>query len=209
MRLILIGPPGAGKGTQAAKIVERYGIPHISTGDMLRAAIQRSTKLGRQAESYMDRGELVPDPLVIAMVMERLGQDDCGDGFLLDGFPRTGPQAAALDKALDDARMSLEAVLLLDVPDESIVDRITGRRLDPMTGKIYHLKYNPPPAEAVPRVIQRTDDTEKTLRSRLARYHAETAAVVPHYQAQGVLRRIDGTRTPHEVTRQVFETLEA
>jgi adenylate kinase len=208
VRLILIGPPGAGKGTQADKIIQRYGIPHISTGDMLRAAIQRSTKLGRQAESYMDRGELVPDPLVIAMVMERLAQDDCDNGFLLDGFPRTAPQAVALDKALDDARMSLEAVLLLDVPDHSIVERITGRRLDPVTGKIYHLKYNPPPAEAAPRVIQRTDDTEPTCRARLARYHSETAAVVPHYHAQGLLHRIDGTRPPEEVTKHIFKALE-
>ncbi len=208
MRLILIGPPGAGKGTQAAQIVERYGMPHISTGDMLRAAIQRGTKLGRRAESYMDRGELVPDDLVIAMVMERLAQDDCTIGFLLDGFPRTAPQARALDKALDDARMSLEAALLLDVPDESIVERITGRRLDPVTGKIYHVKHNPPPADVAPRVIQRSDDTEQTCRARLGRYHGETFAVVPHYESQGVLHRIDGSRHPHDVTAQVFKALE-
>jgi len=208
VRLILIGPPGAGKGTQADQIVQRYGIPHISTGDMLRAAIKRSTKLGRQAESYMDRGELVPDNLVIAMVMERIAQADCGIGFLLDGFPRTLAQAKALDAALDEARMSLEAVVLLEVPDEAIVERITGRRLDPVTGKIYHIKFNPPPADAAARVIQRSDDSEQTCRARLARYHAETAAVVPHYEAQGLLRRIDGSRRPPDVTRQIIDALE-
>jgi adenylate kinase len=208
VRLILIGPPGAGKGTQAARIVERYGIPHISTGDMLRAAIQSGSPLGRQAESYMDRGELVPDDVVIAMVMERLAQDDCTIGFLLDGFPRTAPQAVALDKALADAWMSLEAVVLLDVPDASIIERIAGRRLDPVTGTIYHVKYNPPPTDVAERVVQRSDDTEKTCRARLGRYHAETSAVIPHYESQGLLRRIDGSRPPRDVTRQIFEALE-
>jgi adenylate kinase len=208
VRLILIGPPGAGKGTQAAKIVERYGMPHISTGDMLRTAIQSGSRLGRQAESYMDRGELVPDQLVTDMVMERIAQDDCTIGFLLDGFPRTKPQAQSLDKALADAWMSLSAVLLLDVPNEAIVERITGRRLDPVTGKIYHLKYSPPPAEIVPRVVQRSDDTEKTCRARLDRYHAETAAIIPHYEAQGLLRRIEGSRGTRDVTQQIFAALE-
>jgi adenylate kinase len=156
----------------------------------------------------MDRGELVPDELVIAMVMERIARDDCTIGFLLDGFPRTAPQARALDKALADSWLPLEAVVLLDVPDEAIVERITGRRLDPVTGKIYHLKYNPPPLDVASRLVQRSDDTEETCRARLARYHAETSAVIPHYEAQGLLRRVDGSRRPRDVTQQVFETLE-
>jgi adenylate kinase len=209
VRVILVGPPGAGKGTQATKIVERFDIPHISTGDMFRAAIAAGTPLGRRAKVYMDRGDLVPDDVVIGMVMERFAAADCVGGFLLDGFPRTQPQAASLDQALATAAVKLDAVVLLEVPDDFIVERITGRRLDPDTGTIYHIKFNPPPPDVSHRVIQRPDDTEATCRARLAKYHAETAAVVPHYERQGLLRRVDGMGKPKEVTARVLAALAA
>lgn len=207
MRLILVGPPGAGKGTQAANIVARHGVPHISTGDMFRASIAEGTELGLEAKTYMDRGDLVPDDVVIGMVMERIGRDDCSSGFLLDGFPRTAEQARALDAALSKSGVSLKAVVLLDMPDELVVERITGRRMDPKTGAIYHVKFNPPPPEIAACLVQREDDTEQTCRARLAKYHAETAAVVPHYEAKGLLRRIDGTGSPQEVTQRVLAAL--
>ena len=165
MRMILVGPPGAGKGTQAAKIVDRFQIPHISTGDMLRAAVKAGTELGKEADGYMKRGDLVPDSVVIAMVVERIGAGDCGKGFILDGFPRTQPQAAALDEALKNAELGLDRVILIEVPDDHIVGRITGRRSDPETGKIYNLTTNPPPAEIADRLVQRKDDTEEACRA--------------------------------------------
>jgi adenylate kinase len=208
VRVILVGPPGAGKGTQAAKIVERFDIPHISTGDMFRAAISTRTPLGLRAKVYMDRGDLVPDEIVIGMAVDRIKQPDCAKGFLLDGFPRTLQQAVSLDEALAAAGVALSAVVLLEVPDQLIVDRITGRRLDPHTGTIYHTEFNPPPADVAGRVVQRPDDTEATCRARLNKYHAETAAIVPHYEQQGLLRRVDGTGSPDDVTKRVLGTLE-
>jgi adenylate kinase len=147
MRLILVGPPGAGKGTQAAKLIERLGVPHLSTGDMLREAVKQGTELGKKAEGFMKSGGLVTDELVIPIVVERLQQSDCAQGFILDGFPRTRPQAEALDVALKAAGVALDAVAVIEVPDEFIVERITGRRQDPVTNTIYHMKFNPPPAE--------------------------------------------------------------
>src|SRR5690606_30047433 len=143
MRMILIGPPGAGKGTQASRLTQMYRIPHISSGDMLRAAVSEGTELGKRADDYMKRGELVPDDLVIAMVIERIGKDDSKNGFMLDGFPRTRPQAEALDRAMAEAGATLDAVVLIKVPDELILERITGRRTDPETGTIYHMKFQP------------------------------------------------------------------
>ena len=209
MRLILIGPPGAGKGTQAARIVERYAVPHISTGDMLRAAIASESEFGVAAQSYIEKGDLVPDDIITGMVMERLAADDCQNGFLLDGFPRTAAQASSLDDAMAIAGITLDAAVLVEVPDDLIVDRITGRRLDPETGDIYHMTFNPPPAEVADRVIQRADDTEETCRARLAKYHSETAAVIPHYEAAGLLRRVDGIGSPAEVGDRVLAALEA
>jgi adenylate kinase len=205
MRMILIGPPGAGKGTQAARLVERFHIPHISSGDMLRAAVAEGTALGRTADGFMKAGQLVPDDVVIGMVIERIAKPDCSDGFMLDGFPRTRPQAEALDAALAQAGVSLDVVLLIEVPDEPILERITGRRSDPKTGAIYHVKFNPPPAGV--EVVQRADDTEQAFGARLAKYHAETAPIVPFYEAAGLLRRVDGVGKPDEVTDRIQRAL--
>ena len=207
MRMILVGPPGAGKGTQAGALVNRFGISHISTGDMLRAAVSQGTALGKQADGYMKAGGLVPDDLVIAMVIERIQQPDCAEGFMLDGFPRTRPQAEALDTELEKAGLALDVVLQIEVPDELIVERITGRRLDPDTGEIYHVEFRPPPADVAPRVIQRKDDTERACRARLEKYHSETAPIVPFYEAEGLLKRVDGNAAPEEVSRRIAEIL--
>ncbi len=207
MRMILVGPPGAGKGTQAARLVERFDIPHISTGDMLRAAVKAGTDLGRKADDFMSSGQLVPDDLVIAMVIERIAAPDCSDGFMLDGFPRTRPQAEALDQALSTAGLGLNVVLLIDVPDEKIVDRITGRRMDPETGAIYHVVFSPPPAEVAGRVIQRKDDTATACRKRLQKYHSETAPIIPYYRALGILSTVDGDTAPAEVTARIEAAL--
>jgi len=207
MRMILVGPPGAGKGTQAVHLIERFKISHISTGDMLRAAVSEGTELGKQADGYMKAGGLVPDDLVIAMVIERIGKPDCTEGFMLDGFPRTRPQAEALDIELQKAGVALDVVLQIEVPDDLIVERITGRRLDPDTGDIYHMKFKPPPADIAGRVMQRKDDTEEACRARLEKYHSETAPIIPFYAAQGRLKRVDGNAAPDEVSRRIMQVL--
>lgn len=207
MRIIFIGPPGAGKGTQAARLVEHHGFTHISTGDMFRAAVQKGTPMGQEAERYMSDGHLVPDEVVIGMVRERLAEPDAKDTFMLDGFPRTVPQAEALAVALDEDGLALDAVLLLEVPDELIVERIVGRRSDPETGAIYHLKFNPPPADVVDRMVHRKDDTEEAVRTRLDNYHAQTAPIIPFYETGGVLRHVDGTGTPDDVTERLLAAL--
>ena len=208
MRMILVGPPGAGKGTQAARLVESYSIPHISTGDMFRAAVKAGTELGKRADEYMQQGVLVPDSLVIDMVLERIQQPDCSDGFMLDGFPRTTPQAQALDEALTAAGIKLDAVVLIEVPDELIEERVIHRRQDPETGAIYHLKYNPPTDEAVlARLVHRKDDTAEACQARLEKYHADTAPSVPFYGAKGLLKRVDGVGAPDEVEVRIRAAL--
>ena len=205
--MILIGPPGAGKGTQAQRLVAQYAIPHISSGDMLRAAVAEGTELGKQADGYMKAGQLVPDDVVIGMVIDRIGKPDAAAGFMLDGFPRTRPQAEALDAALAEAKATLDKVLLIEVPDSLIVERIVGRRTDPQTGAIYHLKFNPPPPEIAERLVQRKDDTEEACRARLDKYHSETAPIVPFYDAKGVLVRVNGDGKPDQVTRRIVDAL--
>ena len=207
MRLIFIGPPGAGKGTQAARIVERFQIPHISTGDMLRAAVKAQTELGKLADTAMKAGKLVSDEIIIGLVQERIAQEDATKGFLLDGFPRTVPQADALQVALGNQGVTLDAVLLLEVDDSLIVDRITGRRTDPKTGAIYHMTFNPPPTDVADRVTQRKDDTEEACRARLNSYHTQTAPLVPFYEGLGLIRRVDGVGKPDEVTERVKTAL--
>ena len=207
MDLIFIGPPGAGKGTQAEAIINEFKIPQISTGDIIRAAIRNGTSLGKEFKSYTDAGKLVPDELVNRMVDERLKQDDCGKGFLLDGFPRTVAQAEALDGMLQGMGRKLGHVLLLEVADDILVERITGRRSDPETGRVYHIKFDPPPADVAPRLIQRSDDTEEVLRQRLGEYHEKTAPLIPYYEKAGLLRRIAGVGSIDEIRQRLFTVL--
>lgn len=207
MRLIFIGPPGAGKGTQAARLVERYGIPHVSTGDMLRAAVKAGTEMGKVAEGYMTAGKLLPDEVVVGLVRERLKAPDATKGVLLDGFPRTVPQAEALDVMLQGEGIALDGVVLLEVPDDLIVSRIVGRRQDPETGEIYHLQFSPPPAEILPRLVHRKDDTEEAVRTRLGAYHDQTAPIIPFYEAKGLVKRVDGVGNPDDVTARIVAAL--
>ncbi|WP_409159128.1 adenylate kinase [Pectobacterium sp. B2J-2] len=212
MRIILLGAPGAGKGTQAQFIMEKYGIPQISTGDMLRAAVKAGTELGKQAKEIMDAGKLVTDELVIALVKERIAQDDCRNGFLLDGFPRTIPQA----DAMKDAGINVDYVIEFAVPDELIIDRIVGRRVHAASGRVYHVKFNPPKVEGKDDVTGddltiRKDDQEDTVRKRLVEYHQQTAPLVSYYQKEadaGNTRyfKVEGTRKVEEV-RAELETI--
>lgn len=207
MRMILVGPPGAGKGTQAAKLVATYRIPHISSGDMLREAVKEGTALGVQADGFMKSGQLVPDEVVIGMILERIAKPDCASGFMLDGFPRTLPQAEALDVAMRKAGVTLEAVVLIEIPDQLVIDRLSGRRTDPVTGTIYHMIFNPPPAEIASRLVQRKDDTVEAAVTRVAKYHSETAPVVPFYDKLGIVRRVDGVGAPEEITARITAAL--
>ncbi len=205
MRLVLVGPPASGKGTQANVLTEHLGVPKISTGDMLRAARAAGTKLGREAETFMNAGQLVPDEVVIGLVDERLNEADAKAGFILDGFPRTVPQAEALAALLERRGTALDAVVQIDVPRELLMERATLRRTDKRTGQIYHLKYNPPPPGAD--LEHRVDDREETVGTRLDQYDAMTAALLPHYQKQGLLRRIDGVGDPKNVTERLLAAL--
>jgi adenylate kinase len=207
MRMIFVGPPGAGKGTQATRLAERFGIAHVSTGDLFRAAVREGTPLGVRADGYMKAGKLVPDDVTIAMLLERIARPDAAAGFLLDGFPRTIAQAEALDAALAASGSGIDAVVVLEVPDGAIVERIVGRRSDPVTGRIYHLRYDPPPADVAERVVQRADDTEEACRTRLAAYHAQTAPLVPYYEAQGLVRKVDGLGAPSDVFGRIEAAL--
>jgi adenylate kinase len=207
MRMILVGPPGAGKGTQAARLIETYKIPHISSGDMLRAAVKEGTALGKEADTFMKAGKLVPDDVVIGMILERVAKPDAANGFMLDGFPRTRPQAQALDEAMAKAQVDLDAVVLIEVPDQLLEERACGRRTDPETGVIYHLKYNPPPANVVDRLVHRKDDTVEAVSTRVQKYHSETAPIIPFYQDKGILRRVDGVGNPDEITKRITAAL--
>ncbi|MBZ5551565.1 MAG: adenylate kinase [Acidobacteriia bacterium] len=208
MRMVLMGPPGAGKGTQAARLVERYRIAHISTGEMLRDAVEGHTPLGEKAAAFMEAGQLVPDDLVIPMAIGRLSKPDCRNGFILDGFPRTRPQAEGLDAELEKHHLSLDIVLVIEVSDELILERITGRRMDPVTGTIYHVTFNPPPPDVAPRVVERADDTAEAVSARLAKYYSVTALMIPFYQQKGLLRRVDGNGPPDEVSQRIMAALQ-
>ncbi|UQY45248.1 adenylate kinase [Erwinia sp. PK3-005] len=213
MRIILLGAPGAGKGTQAQFIMEKYGIPQISTGDMLRAAVKAGTELGKQAKAIMDEGKLVTDELVIALVKERIAQEDCRNGFLLDGFPRTIPQA----DAMKEAGIKIDCVLEFDVPDELIVERIVGRRVHAPSGRVYHVTFNPPKVEGKDDVTgeeltTRKDDQEETVRKRLVEYHEMTEPLVAYYQQEAQAgntqyHKIDGTRKVTEVSAELANIL--
>jgi adenylate kinase len=215
LNLILFGPPGAGKGTQADRLRADFQLPFISTGEMLRANVKEGTDLGKQAQRYMDAGELVPDDVIVAMAAERLQQDDAQDGFILDGFPRTLDQAKALEQQLSGLGRRVTAALLIDVPDEEVIRRLSGRRVCVKAGHNYHVEFDPPKNEGVcdqdgSRLIQRDDDKPDVVRNRLRVYHEQTEPLIEYYDEQGVMRRIDGTREPAEVhghIRAVIATL--
>jgi adenylate kinase len=205
VRLILLGAPASGKGTQAAVLTEKFGVPKISTGDMLRAALKAGTPLGKEAEKYMSAGGLVPDSVVIGLVEERLKEPDAAKGFILDGFPRTVAQADALDALLKRLGTPLDFIVQIDVPRDLLLERATLRRTDKRTGQIYHLKYSPPPPDA--ELEHRADDQEETVKKRLDAYDAQTAALLPHYQARGQLKRIDGVGSPTEITNRMLSQI--
>ena len=202
--LIFLGPPGAGKGTQAERLVEEKGFVQLSTGDILREAVKKGTELGKKAKEYMDAGKLVPDDLIIGIIEEKLKELE-GKDIILDGFPRTIPQAEALEKMLPHVGRKLDAVILFDVPDEVVIERISGRRIDPKTGKVYHIKYNPPP-EGV-EVIQRDDDKEEVVRNRLKVYHKQTAPLIEFYKKENLLKVIDATQPPEEVYKKLLSVI--
>jgi len=213
MNIVFLGPPGAGKGTQAKILIERYGIPQVSTGDMLREHRAKGTELGKKAQEYMDKGQLVPDEIILGMVKERLSQPDCQKGFILDGFPRTVAQAEALDKLLSEMGKKLDFALALIVPDDLLVERLTGRRTCKSCGMMYHIKYKPPKVEGICDVCggelyQRPDDNEETVRNRLKVYHEQTAPLVEYYKNKGILREIDGSKSIEEITQQLISILE-
>ena len=212
LNLILLGPPGAGKGTQAERLTADFNLPYIATGNILRAAVRDETDLGRQAKSFMDRGELVPDAVITGVILEALDTVEARDGFLLDGFPRTRRQADALDKGLEEADRRLTAVIVIDVPDEEVTRRLSGRRVSVKTGRVYHIEFDPPKHEGRcdidgSRLVQRDDDKPETIAKRLAIYHRETEPRVEYYEERGLLRRFDGTRSPTEVHDHIRATI--
>ena len=212
MKIVLLGPPGAGKGTQAKSISNRYSIPHISTGDIFRKNISENTPLGIEAKSYMDNGQLVPDEVTINMVKDRLQQDDCKNGYLLDGFPRTVHQAEALDNFLTEREESIDKALLIEVPKEFILERMTGRRVCPSCGASYHIKFNPPTNDGKcdlcgSDVIQRKDDTEETVKERLDVYENQTQPLIDFYKNKKQLSVVDGTQAINEVFESICKIL--
>ena len=212
MKIILLGPPGAGKGTQAKSISNRYSIPHISTGDIFRKNISGNTPLGIEAKSYMDNGQLVPDEVTINMVKDRLQEDDCKNGYLLDGFPRTVAQAEALDAFLKGRNENLDTALCIEVPSDFILERMTGRRVCPACGASYHIKFNPPKVEGKcdlcgSEIVQRKDDTAETVGERLEVYKTQTQPLIDFYREKNLLSTVDGTRAINEVFESICEIL--
>ena len=212
LNLILMGPPGAGKGTQAERLVQDFDLPYYATGDILRAAISEGTELGRQAKPIVEAGELVPDELMTGVIMERIDTPEAEDGFILDGFPRTVPQAEALNEALERRGRSLTAALLIDAPAEEVIRRLSGRRICEKNGHVYHMAFDPPKNDEVcdqdgSRLIQRDDDKPETIEKRLAVYSEQTEPLIDWYDDRGLLRRFDGSRPPEEVHSHIRATL--
>ena len=214
MKIIMLGAPGAGKGTQAKQIADKYSIPHISTGDIFRANIKNGTELGKKAKQYMDQGALVPDELTCDLVMDRIQQDDCKNGFVLDGFPRTIPQAEALDAALGKINEKMDYAIDVDVPDENIVNRMSGRRACLNCGATYHLISIPPKVEGVcdacgQKLVLRDDDKPETVKKRLTVYHDQTQPLIDYYKKAGILKSVDGTQPMDEVFKAIVTILGA
>ncbi|WP_101877092.1 adenylate kinase [Lachnoclostridium edouardi] len=212
MKIIMLGAPGAGKGTQAKKIAEKYGIPHISTGDIFRANIKGGTELGMKAKSYMDQGQLVPDEITIGMLMDRIKENDCQKGYVLDGFPRTIPQAESLTKALADMGDKIDYAVNVDVPDQVIVTRMSGRRACLSCGATYHIVYNPTKQESVcdtcgSQLVLRDDDKPETVLNRLTVYHDQTQPLIDYYKKAGVLAEVDGTQNLDKVFQDIVSIL--
>lgn len=214
MKIIMLGAPGAGKGTQAKKIAEKYQIPHISTGDIFRANIKGGTELGMKAKSYMDQGGLVPDDITIGMLLNRIKEADCADGYVLDGFPRTIPQAESLTKALNEMGESMDYAIDVDVPDENIINRMAGRRACLACGATYHIVYNPPKQEGIcdvcgEKLVLRDDDKPETVQKRLGVYHEQTQPLIEYYGKAGILVTVDGTKDLNEVFKDIVTVLGA
>ena len=213
MNIVIMGLPGAGKGTQAAEIIKKYPIPHISTGDMFRLAIKNETPLGNEAKSYMDRGEVVPDEVTVGIVKERLSESDAKDGFLLDGFPRTVQQAEALNEIMDELGSKIESTIYVDVPEEELMNRLTGRRICEVCGTAYHLVFNPPKQEGIcdldgGKLYQREDDNPETVQNRLEVNIKQTKPLLDFYESQGVLSRVNGSQDIDEVFEDIKKVLE-
>lgn len=214
MKIIMLGAPGAGKGTQAKKIAEKYQIPHISTGDIFRSNIKEGTELGMKAKAYMDQGGLVPDELTIGMLMDRIQKDDCKNGYVLDGFPRTIPQAESLTKALNDRNQKIDYAVNVDVPDENIVNRMSGRRACLSCGATYHIVYKPSKVEGIcdvcgDKLVLRDDDKPETVKKRLSVYHDQTQPLIDYYKEAGVLANVDGTQDMEKVFSDIVAVLGA
>jgi len=214
MKIVMLGAPGAGKGTQAIKIADKYGIPHISTGDIFRANIKGGTELGMKAKSYMDKGQLVPDEVTIGMLLDRIAEDDCKEGYVLDGFPRTIPQAESLTKALSDKGDKIDFALDINVPDEAILTRMSGRRACPKCGATYHIVYAAPKKENIcdkcgSELIIRSDDKPETVQDRLNVYHKQTEPLISYYKNEGVFCEVDGTKELQDVFNDVVKVLES
>lgn len=214
MRLILLGPPGGGKGTQARALTERFAIPQISTGDILRAAVKEGSAMGRQAKQFMDAGKLVPDEVIVGIIRDRIKAADCRNGYLFDGFPRTVAQADALHRMLAELGVALDHVISIDVPDEEIVGRLTGRLTCPHCGAMFHIKSMPPKEQGVcdrcgkQGLIIRDDDKEETIRQRLATYHSQTAPLIDYYEKKGLLRRIPGLGAVADIGKRISSIFE-
>ena len=212
MKLIMLGAPGAGKGTQAKKIAAKYQIPHISTGDIFRANIKAGTELGMKAKSYMDQGQLVPDEVTIGMLLDRISQDDCQNGYVLDGFPRTIPQAESLTAALKERGEEMDYAVNVDVPDANIVERMSGRRACLGCGATYHIVYNAPKAEGIcdacgEKLVLRDDDKPETVQKRLSVYHEQTQPLIDYYKQEGILAEVDGTQDMEKVFQDIVKIL--
>ncbi|MBO4376083.1 MAG: adenylate kinase [Lachnospiraceae bacterium] len=213
MKIVMLGAPGAGKGTQAKQIAAKYGVPHISTGDIFRANLKEGTELGKKAKVFMDQGQLVPDSLTLELIMDRFKNDDCANGYVLDGFPRTIPQAEALTAALSENKDKLDYAINVDVPDENIINRMSGRRACAKCGGTFHVKYNPTKVEGIcdlcgGELYIRDDDKPEIVNKRLVAYHEQTQPLIEYYENEGILKNVDGTQDVNKVFEDICEILD-